>query len=149
MAKKRKKTTTGRRMGSARGGKNEIMDLILMVGGGVAAAYVPKLLPASMNDKIKAAIPLAAGFLLTRLKNPMLANIGKGMAVGGGVTLIQSTGILTGARMPLLYNSTMPVQRSVGNTFNRLSNVGGVNPVNSFPRPSTVGNSRRRYAGSV
>jgi hypothetical protein len=66
------------------------VQALLAVGGGLAGLYAGKMIPASVNPKIKAALPLLAGIGLTGfMKNRMLQSLGMGLAVVGGLALAQ------------------------------------------------------------
>lgn len=70
-----------------------ITALMFRIGGGILANVVSnKLLGKStMNDKIKAGIPLAAGIGLAMfMKNSPVGYIGEGMAVVGGANTLRS-----------------------------------------------------------
>lgn len=67
------------------------MPTVGIAAGAIASGYVTKLLPVQ-NDKIKAAAPLAVGFLLLGKKG-ILGDLGAGMIAGGAISLAQSFGI--------------------------------------------------------
>jgi hypothetical protein len=54
------------------------------IGGSMAAA---KFLPATMDTKIKSAIPLVVGLVLSGMRAPIIRHAGMGMAILGGVSL--------------------------------------------------------------
>jgi hypothetical protein len=61
------------------------------------AGAVTKYLPASLNDKVKSAIPVAVGLFLPKfVKGDAAAGIGTGMVAVGGLKLVQSFGVLNG-----------------------------------------------------
>lgn len=99
--KKRKSTpeTKKRRKSSVRsgfGGKMKgvmpmVKDVGLAIAGGIGAGVLANKLPVA-NPKVKAAIPLVAGILLSTVigKNkPIFREIGTGMAVLGGLALLR------------------------------------------------------------
>lgn len=92
MAKRRKsasKRKGGRRIGAASGGA--MSSVLGLVAGAAAAKLVGNALPASMNDKVKAAVPLAVGLFLPRfVKGKFVSDLAAGMVAGGGLGLVQS-----------------------------------------------------------
>ena len=73
------------------------MTGVYAIAGAAAAQFVAKMLPATMDEKIKAAIPLAAGLFLPKLvKGSAGAGLGAGMVAVGGLKLVQSFGVLNG-----------------------------------------------------
>ena len=88
----RKKTTYRRRKMSGIGAVGEMASNVLYaVAGGVMAGAVVKYLPSTLNDKIKAAVPVAVGLLLPRfVKGNAGAGIGTGMVAVGGLKLFSS-----------------------------------------------------------
>lgn len=118
---KRKKTRSYRRrrkMGAIGG------DLLQKVGGvaagAIAAQFVAKALPDTMNEKIKAAIPLAAGIFLPKvMKGTLGESLGAGMVAAGAIKLAQSFGIGGVGEDQLL----LPV--SVGAATDELSVIAG------------------------
>jgi len=92
-----KKTTHKRRsrsMGKIGGGASMAL---YAVAGAAAAQLLTKVLPDSINDKIKAAAPVAVGLFLPKF---VKGSIGQGLAAGmvaiGGLKLVQSFGVLNG-----------------------------------------------------
>jgi hypothetical protein len=70
---------------------------IYAVAGAAAAQLLGKVLPASFDEKIKAAAPLALGFFLPKfVKGPIGQGLGAGMVAVGGLKLVQSFGVLNG-----------------------------------------------------
>jgi hypothetical protein len=93
----RKKTTTRRRTKRGMGAIN-VQNTLMSIGGtmlGVAVAgYVSKMLPSTIDEKIKIAIPIGVGaFLPMVLKSDLGKNIGLGMISYGGSKLLTSFGI--------------------------------------------------------
>jgi hypothetical protein len=92
MAKRRKsasKRKGGRRIGASSGGA--MSSVLGLVAGAAAAKLVGNALPASMNDKVRAAVPLAVGLFLPRfVKGKFVADLSAGMVAGGGLGLVQS-----------------------------------------------------------
>jgi hypothetical protein len=88
----------GRRSVSRRaggGGKRDMTATITATALGVLGALVgsigtAKFAPASMNPKIRAALPLGAGLLLaTMMRNRMIQAAGAGMAIAGGLAIVK------------------------------------------------------------
>jgi hypothetical protein len=88
----RKRTTYRRRKMSGIGAVGEMASNVLYaVAGGVMAGAVVKYLPSTLNDKIKAAVPVAVGLFLPRfVKGNAGAGIGAGMVAVGGLKLFSS-----------------------------------------------------------
>jgi hypothetical protein len=88
----RKRTTYRRRKMSGIGAVGQMASNVLYaVAGGVMAGAVVKYLPSTLNDKIKAAVPVAVGLFLPRfVKGNAGAGIGAGMVAVGGLKLFSS-----------------------------------------------------------
>ena len=86
-----------RRMSGVGAMGSQITGALYTIAGAVAAGAVTKFLPATMNDKLKAAVPVVVGIMLPKyLKGNVGAGIGAGMVATGGLKLVQSFGILNG-----------------------------------------------------
>jgi hypothetical protein len=71
--------------------------VLYTVAGAAAAQLVGKVLPASVNDKIKAAVPVAVGLFLPKfVKGAAGQGLAAGMIAVGGLKLVQSFGVLNG-----------------------------------------------------
>lgn len=93
----KKRTTRRRRMSGIGAMGSNVTTAIYTIAGAVAAGAVAKFLPATLNDKIKAAVPVVVGIMLPKyLKGNIGAGIGAGMVAAGGLKLVQSFGILNG-----------------------------------------------------
>lgn len=75
----------------AKGLKSKLMPTVGIAAGAIGSGFVTKFVPIQ-NDKIKAAVPLALGFLLLGKKG-ILGDVGAGMIAGGSIALGQSFGI--------------------------------------------------------
>jgi len=76
---------------------SQITGALYTIAGAVAAGAVTKFLPATMNEKLKAAVPVVVGIMLPKyLKGNIGAGIGAGMVATGGLKLVQSFGVLNG-----------------------------------------------------
>jgi hypothetical protein len=76
---------------------SQVTNAVYTIAGAVAAGAVAKFLPGTMNDKLKAAVPVVVGIMLPKyLKGNIGAGIGAGMVAAGGLKLVQSFGILNG-----------------------------------------------------
>ena len=65
-----------------------LVDTAIAVGGGIGGSVAAaKFLSETMNPKIKAAIPMAAGLVLAGMRQRMIAQIGRGLAIVGGLSL--------------------------------------------------------------
>ena len=92
-----KRRTTRRRMSGVGAMGSQVTNAIYTIAGAVAAGAVAKFLPATMNDKLKAAVPVVVGIMLPKyLKGNIGAGVGAGMVAAGGLKLVQSFGILNG-----------------------------------------------------
>jgi len=96
--KAHKKATHRRRRMSGMGKVGGAASSILYtVAGAAAAQLVGKVLPASTNDKIKAAVPVAVGLFLPKfVKGAAGQGLAAGMIAVGGLKLVQSFGVLNG-----------------------------------------------------
>lgn len=67
------------------------MNVAGLTAGAVGANMLVKFVPASMDNKIVAAIQIAAGALLPELlgkKSPIMSAVGNGMIAVGGASLV-------------------------------------------------------------
>jgi len=96
--KAHKKATHRRRRMSGMGKAGSAASTLLYtVAGAAAAQLVGKVLPASVNDKIKAAVPVAVGLFLPKfVKGAAGQGLAAGMIAVGGLKLVQSFGVLNG-----------------------------------------------------
>jgi hypothetical protein len=86
-----------RRMSGVGAMGSQITGALYTIAGAVAAGAVTKFLPSTMNEKLKAAVPVVVGFMLPKyLKGNIGQGIGAGMVAAGGLKLVQSFGILNG-----------------------------------------------------
>jgi hypothetical protein len=93
MARRKKsvrKSSRRRRIGAIGGGGDTVKLMIGTLGGAVAATFVGSKLPDSLDPKIKAAILLAAGFMIARQKSPIVRGLGLGFGTAGGAQLVNS-----------------------------------------------------------
>jgi len=86
-----------RRMSGVGAMGSQITGALYTIAGAVAAGAVTKFLPATMNEKLKSAVPVVVGIMLPKyLKGNIGAGVGAGMVAAGGLKLVQSFGILNG-----------------------------------------------------
>ena len=86
-----------RRMSGIGAMGSQITGALYTIAGAVAAGAVTKFLPSTMNEKLKAAVPVVVGIMLPKyLKGNIGAGIGAGMVATGGLKLVQSFGVLNG-----------------------------------------------------
>jgi len=105
---------------------------LYVIAGAAAAGYVTKMLPSTLNDKVKAAVPVAVGLILPRfVKSSIGQGLGAGMVAVGGLKLVQSFGVLNG----IGYADSNYRVPMVGATYNR---EGLVDP-SMFVTPSIAG----------
>ena len=88
-----KRRTSRRRMSGVGAMGSQVTNAVYTIAGAVAAGAVAKFLPGTMNDKLKAAVPVVVGIMLPKY---LKGNIGAGMVAAGGLKLVQSFGILNG-----------------------------------------------------
>jgi hypothetical protein len=70
--------------------QSAITDLLVMVAGGIAAAKLSNVkLPVNLPAPIQSGLPLIVGGFLSTKKG-MIGNLGKGMAVVGGMKLVNT-----------------------------------------------------------
>ena len=100
MARRKKATkrrSSRRRMSGIGAMNSQVTSAVYTIAGAVAAGAVAKFLPATMNEKLKAAVPVVVGIMLPKyLKGNIGAGVGAGMVAAGGLKLVQSFGILNG-----------------------------------------------------
>jgi len=93
----KRRTTRRRRMSGIGAMGSNVTTAIYTIAGAVAAGAVAKFLPSTMNEKLKAAVPVVVGIMLPKyLKGNIGAGVGAGMVAAGGLKLVQSFGILNG-----------------------------------------------------
>jgi len=100
MAKKKhhaKKTTHRRRSHKVSGIGGELSTLLFAAGGAIAANYIVKALPASIDSKISNAVPLAMGIALPMfVKNPMVKQISLGLGIQGTLGTLKAFNVISG-----------------------------------------------------
>jgi hypothetical protein len=103
MAKKKRRKISGTRRRKSRSlsGNIDTQNLLGIVVGAVAAGYVNKLIPATVNDKITSAAKIGIGIALPMfIKNGSMAGLARGAGAGfvavGSVDLLKSMGALSG-----------------------------------------------------
>jgi len=100
--RKTKKHHTRRRSHKSGMGAIDFTNILGVVAGAVAAGYLDKLVPDSVNPKITAGGKIALGVALPMfvksgsMKN-ILAGAGAGMIAVGSVDLLKGFGVLSGA----------------------------------------------------
>jgi hypothetical protein len=93
----KRRTTRRRRMSGVGAMGSQITGALYTIAGAVAAGAVTKFLPITMNEKLKAAVPVVVGIMLPKyLKGNIGQGVGAGMVAAGGLKLVQSFGILNG-----------------------------------------------------
>lgn len=102
----KKRSTKKRRMSGVRRrrstmGAIDFTNILAVVGGAVAAGYLNKLVPATINDKLVAGGKVALGIALPMLSKSgstknILTGVGAGMIAVGSVDLLKSFGVLSG-----------------------------------------------------
>jgi hypothetical protein len=104
MAKRRKKSKISGRRGSrkSRMGNIDFTNILGVVAGAVAAGYVDKVVPDTIDNKIVAGGKIALGIALPMfvksgsMKN-ILGGVGSGMIAVGSIDLLKEFGVLSGA----------------------------------------------------
>jgi len=91
----KKKTTSRKRSNMGATGGN-FTTMLSMVAGAVAGRILQSKLQDKVNPKILAGGQVVAGMFLPKLvKNKIGAGLGAGMIVNGGVTLLNSFGVIS------------------------------------------------------
>ena len=90
-----KKRSTRRRRGSMSGVGTGMTNVLAMVAGAITGRLLQNKLQDKVNPKLVAAGQIAAGIFLPKLvKNKLMAGVGTGMIVNGGVTLANQFGVI-------------------------------------------------------
>jgi hypothetical protein len=149
--KRKKKRGTSKKGGRRRvSGLGDGLPLLLSAFGGAIGArmagnFAMKQFP-NLNPKLLAGIQAAGGFVLTRMKNPILQGLGIGAFVQGGIAAGTAFGLITGmgaVGKPIVFQS----RRLRG--YGEVPQVGNVS---TFPNPSKIGrrgNMDNAYANGV
>lgn len=99
MAKKKRKSTSGRRrrVGAIKGG-DILKSIAIGAGAAAVAGLIVKKLPTTVtaNPMIVNAGKIVLGFVLGSRSNPMLKAAGVGVGIDGGLGLLRSSGIIAG-----------------------------------------------------
>lgn len=66
--------------------KGALMTAVGVIGGAIAGKMVMNFVPIE-DERIKAAVPLVAGFFIAGQKNELAKGVGYGMMATGGMTL--------------------------------------------------------------
>jgi hypothetical protein len=104
MAKRRKKAVKRRSGKKSKSGMGAIdfTNILGVVAGAVAAGYLDKVIPETIDNKIVAGGKIALGVALPmfvksgNMKN-ILAGVGSGMIAVGSIDLLKDFGVLSGA----------------------------------------------------
>jgi hypothetical protein len=104
MAKRRKKAVKRRSGKRSKSGMGAIdfTNILGVVAGAVAAGYLDKVIPETIDNKIVAGGKIALGVALPmfvksgNMKN-ILAGVGSGMVAVGSIDLLKGFGVLSGA----------------------------------------------------
>jgi hypothetical protein len=104
MAKRRKKAVKRRsgKRSKSRMGAIDFTNILGVVAGAVAAGYLDKVIPETIDNKIVAGGKIALGVALPmfvksgNMKN-ILAGVGSGMIAVGSIDLLKGFGVLSGA----------------------------------------------------
>lgn len=104
MAKRRKKAVKRRSGKRSKSGMGAIdfTNILGVVAGAVAAGYLDKVIPETIDNKIVAGGKIALGVALPmfvksgNMKN-ILAGVGSGMVAVGSIDLLKDFGVLSGA----------------------------------------------------
>ncbi len=148
MARRKKSTKKAaprrrRRLGAVKS-NSPLMNMIYAAGGVIGANIVAKVLPDSLDDKIKAAALAAGGFIIPSylLKSPMGAYIGAGFGGAGVYKLAQSFGIISGIGM-----GGTPMIAGYRNA-RRLSGMAGPTPMIAGSPPVVAG-TNTQFSGAA
>jgi hypothetical protein len=79
----------------------DFTNILAVVGGAVAAGYLNKVVPTTINDKLLSGGKIALGVVLPMLSKSgatknILSGVGSGMIAVGSVDLLKSFGVLNG-----------------------------------------------------
>jgi len=86
-----------RRMSGTSTGKNVLMTVAGIAGGAVVARVLANTIGSKIDSKYIAAGQVVAGVLLPKyMKSDLGKNLGAGMIAVGGLSLAQSTGVISG-----------------------------------------------------
>jgi hypothetical protein len=95
--KSRKVQYRRRRMSGTSTGKNVLMTVAGIAGGAVIARVLANTVGSKIDSKLVSAGQVVAGILVPKyLKSDLGKNLGAGMIAVGGLSLAQSTGIISG-----------------------------------------------------
>lgn len=76
---------------------SQASSAVYAIAGAAAAQLLGKVLPLTLDDKIKAAAPVAVGLFLPKfVKGAAGQGLATGMIAVGGLKLVQSFGVLNG-----------------------------------------------------
>ena len=90
-----KKRSTRRRRSSMSGVSTGMTNVLAMVAGAIAGRLLQNKLQDKVNPKLVAAGQIAAGIFLPKVaKSKLMASLGTGMIVNGGVTLANQFGVI-------------------------------------------------------
>lgn len=114
MAKRRRKTT-GRRIGQPRVKKSGLTELLAVGAGLIAGRFIAKKVREqfpNVDGKISAAGQVALGLIAQKAKNPLVRSAALGVAAGGAVSLVENFGVLNG-----IGNTTQLIEYRTGKTL--------------------------------
>lgn len=99
--KHKKRVHAKRRHSRSHMGAVDMTGTLAVVAGAVAAKYLNKVIPSTVNPTISAGGKIAVGLLLPMLSKSgttknMLSSAGAGMAAVGGLELLTNMGVLSG-----------------------------------------------------
>lgn len=155
MARKKKKRSIGPRRVGAVKMKKETNDLLMLglgaIGGAIAKRFIDTALSkqtaVQIDPKLLSTLEMVGGGVLAyTVPNWLIKGVGIGFAAEGGVSLLQSMGVLSGITLtpdvPFLPRPNM-------GGLARTQTVGALNAY-GFPAPSAVGrmNNATRFAGA-
>jgi hypothetical protein len=146
--KKHKKTTHHRRVGGLKMGSEMIETLVGVIGGVVATRLAKKIIPATMNGKLVAAVEAVGGGVLAYAggKSAFIKGLGYGVAAGGVQNALTEFGLITGVSgvgRPIVFAAN---DGHAIRGFNDVPKVGTAS-IQRFPQPGKVG--RKVHMGAL
>jgi len=110
MARRKTRTKKRRRSRSRMGaiGRGGDLGLLLAVAGGTVAGKFATSKITGLSPTIMGAAQAVGGFVLSRMRQPILKGVGIGLFANGVVTLSSSFGLLNGIGAPVQFRDLQP-----------------------------------------
>lgn len=131
MAKRKKavkRSSRRRRVSGIMPAKDSIQSVAGVLVGLVGASYIQKLIPETLDAKIKAAALIAGGLVLMKQKNALIKGAAQGLAAVGSFQLVNA-----------LRPGTLPaIGRLPSIAFDNPSMISGFNSYPNNPQRNTI-----------